>query len=172
MAKTRKPPFFILDPDDAIYFYKLAIGYNPNELVCRKKIDTIAKKHGILISFKKFGKCRTFDSSKDEIIIYGLEGIGGNKQFFTHLRNAFAHCYISITEGRCLLHDWNAYESGKKCDYAAKRITMNGDVDYDSFKNMMREFFDPSSKISKKQKTKKQKKTKKQNEPNKQNETT
>lgn len=69
-----------------------------------------------------------------------------NQAFFRHLRNAFAHLYIEISGGRCRLLDWNPYKTGKSKKFKVSLMTMHGDVDYESLKKMLEEFFSKTTK--------------------------
>lgn len=135
--------------EDILYFYNNALAYRRIGIENRKSIINIANKYGIAIKFLNYGECKFFKPSPNVIAIYDSKEAGVNKIFFNHLRNAFAHRGIVIEDGRCTMTDWNAFENGKKCKYKVGRITMKGDVDYNSFKSTLDEFYDEQSKKKK-----------------------
>lgn len=138
-----KPNQHILGNDDALLFYEYS-AKKDNEIEKRKNISAIASKHGIIIEFNK-GNCTKRPTLRNKIIIYQCKS-EHNKTFFRHIRNAFAHLYIEISDRRCILLDWTPYQNGKKQDFRVATITMIGDVEYDKFKNVLKEFFSQSSK--------------------------
>lgn len=143
------PKQHILSQSDVSFFYDSALSKSPKDIINRDEISKLSKKYGIEIEFIN-DACSQALTPKDKISIYRHDN-NRNQSFFQHLRNAFAHLYIEITaDGRCRLHDWNPYLDGKKQGYKASLITMNGDVDYKAFQNLIKDFF------SRPQKSKKQ----------------
>lgn len=133
------------DKEDVVYFYENAIAHRGIALENRKEINKLSRKKGFEIRFLDSGECKESISKPNEITIYDSSK-GKNQKFFRHLRNAFSHCYIEIGSDRCKFLDWDAFgKNGKKCEYEVKRITMTGDVDFNSFKTVLDEFFDDKS---------------------------
>lgn len=153
----KKPEeFHIVDKEDIYFFYDLVMNQGSKSIKNRKSISSISSKYGIEIKIEKAGTSKSIQPVKDSITIFD-EDKSLNERFFSHLRNAFAHCYIEISENRCKFIDWNAYIENKKCKFGKNRITLLGDVNYDDFKKMMDEFFSDTS--LKKQKANKNDKT-------------
>lgn len=136
-----KPKSVYLQDKDALYFYNTSIRNCELSIKNRNDITSIANKYNIKIVWKNSGEtCNRFTYPCDEIHIYG-ESKFRNKRFFTHLRNAFAHCYIEISDDRCKLLDWNAYEDNGKTEFRVSKISMIGDVDYSKLKQVIEDFF-------------------------------
>ncbi len=141
-----QPTQHVLSNNDALIFYGYAAKL-PAEIANRKSISDVARKFGIIIDFE-YGGCKRSSCKPNHIRIYNYTN-GKNQSFFRHLRNAFAHLYIEISGGRCSLLDWNPYKSGMSQSFKTSLITMHGDVDYDSFKKMLQEFFSKTTKTNK-----------------------
>lgn len=141
----RPEEFKIIKEDDIVFFYDLVMKHRNQSIKGRKSIESISKKYGIEIKREKSGECKDLKPELGKIILYD-DNLGLNQCLFLHLRNAFAHCYIEVSEERCRFLDWNAFIEKKKCTFGKNRITLLGNVNYENFKKMMDEFFSPSQK--------------------------
>ncbi len=61
------------------------------------------------------------------------------KTLFAHIRNAFAHLYIEISDDQCKLLDWARFVNGRPQEFKASLITMKGNVNYTALKNFIQE---------------------------------
>lgn len=147
MADPKK--YILTSNEDILYFYDLSFKNRGLNIKNRKSLKDLSKKFNIDIQQSSEGTCKDRQCEPNKILIFEEKG-GLNERFFKHLRNAFAHCQIEISEGRCRLLDWISYENNKKVAFSKKRVTLLGDVDYDDFKKLMDEFFSIDS-IKKKQ---------------------
>lgn len=134
------PPQYVLGRDDALFFYDLIVSKSKQDIQNREDISKLSKKIGIAIEFSN-NDCSSFSVPQDKIQIF-KHNSAKNRAFIQHLRNAFAHLYVEITpNGRCRLLDWNPYSGGEKQSFKASLITMKGDVDYQTFKELINQFF-------------------------------
>jgi len=145
---STKPTEHILNNDeDVLFFSHNFLYHNGKRIQNRKSIEDIAKKYNIAIHHHKGDKCKRFKYPVDEIHIYDAKSTGLNNIFFSHMRNAFAHCYIELSGTRCRVLDWNPYLSNHK--FKTGSITLIGDVDYTTLKQLTNEFFSDKSLINK-----------------------
>lgn len=92
------PTPYILNDNDALFFYRYTAKL-PKDIVNRKSITDVALRLGITISFDS-NDCKELSYERDHILIYD-KSLGKNRLFFKHLRNAFAHLYIELSDDRC-----------------------------------------------------------------------